>query len=79
MTPAPDHRDPETRAEKAILAPGIEEAPPVVKEKLAADLREAALRARLFACSLKSPELKESFLTLASKWEAEAQAIEAAR
>jgi hypothetical protein len=49
-----------------------------MREKAVVELREAALRARLFARSLQSPELKESFLRLASKWEAEARIIEAA-
>jgi hypothetical protein len=49
-----------------------------MREKAAAELREAALRARLFARSLQSPELKQSFLRLASKWETEAMMIEAA-
>jgi hypothetical protein len=44
----------------------------------AAELREAATHARLFASSLEAPDLKESFLLLAAKWEAEAQAMEAA-
>jgi hypothetical protein len=43
----------------------------------AAELREAAARAREFARLLPSRELKESFMTLASKWEAEAQRLKA--
>ena len=42
----------------------------------AAELREAAYRARAFAQSLESTELKQSFLDLADKWEGEAQAIQ---
>jgi hypothetical protein len=45
----------------------------------AAELREAAMHARLFASSLEAPDLKESFLLLAAKWDAEAQAMEAMR
>jgi hypothetical protein len=58
--------------------PATEENHRVVRQGLAAELREAALRARQFERSHKSPEVKESFLRLASKWEAEARAIEAA-
>ena len=42
----------------------------------AAELREAAYRARAFAQSLESTELKQGFLDLADKWEDEAQAIQ---
>jgi hypothetical protein len=58
--------------------PGSEKTHPVVPDKMAADLREAARQARQFAATLKSPEIQESFLTLAAKWEAEAQAIRSA-
>jgi hypothetical protein len=40
------------------------------------ELREAASRARAFAQSLEPLELKDSFLRLARKWEAEATALE---
>ena len=40
------------------------------------ELREAASRARAFAQSLEPLELKDSFLRLARKWEAEAKALE---
>ena len=42
----------------------------------AMELREAALRARAFAQSAESSELKQSFLELADKWEAEARTLE---
>jgi hypothetical protein len=40
------------------------------------ELREAASRARAFAQSLESTELKQSFLELADKWDAEARTLE---
>ena len=79
MTGVPDRSGAKARGERAILPPGTEKSHPVAKEKLAAELREAALRARQFASSLKSPQSKESFLALAAKWEAEARAIESGR
>ncbi len=42
----------------------------------ATELREAASRARAFASSLESTELKQSFFELADKWEAEARTLE---
>lgn len=42
----------------------------------AAELREAAGRARAFAQSLESTELRQSFFELADKWEAEARTLE---
>jgi hypothetical protein len=45
-------------------------------DTLAVELRQAASRARAFAQSLQSTELKRSFLDLADKWESEAQALE---
>lgn len=77
MTRDPDPHAGEAHETSVVPTPDIETAHTVLRERLAAELREAALRARGFACHLKSQELKDSFLRLAAKWEAEAQALDA--
>jgi hypothetical protein len=76
MTPGPDPRATQAHEVNAISMPGIDVTHPNLRKKLAAELRAAALHAREFAQPLKSPELKESFLQLAAKWEAEAQTLD---
>ena len=76
MTPVPDRRGAEAGGERTIPVPGAEKPHRSSTQKLAAELREAALRSRQFARAHKSPEVGESFTRLAAKWEAEAEAIE---
>jgi hypothetical protein len=78
VTPAPDPRLAEAAKEERSSLADIDTAHLILRKKLAAELREAASHAREFAQPLKSPELKESFLRLATKWEAEAHALDAA-
>ncbi len=46
--------------------------------QMATDLRAAAASARAFAETLDSPELRQSFRTMAKRWEAEARDLEVA-